>query len=78
MVTWVFTDIFLRICSVRWKGIDGQYSTGFGYVSHAKQALLVLICVCSRSSPSVKRNEQDQTFVAFYLSCFVAETDGIL
>ena len=29
-------DILLRIRSVRWKGIDGQYSAGFRYACHAK------------------------------------------
>jgi hypothetical protein len=28
---------FLRIClCVRWQSVYGEYSTGFGYVSHAK------------------------------------------
>ena len=68
---------FLTICFFRWQGVNGWYSTGFGYVSHAEQISPVLTWVRSRSSPSVKRNEQDETFVVF-LQPFVAETDGIL
>ena len=35
---------------VRWQSVNGQYSTGFGYVSHVKQVSPVLTWVCSRSS----------------------------
>jgi hypothetical protein len=36
---------------VRWQGVNGQYSTGFGYESHvSKQVSPVLTWVCSRSS----------------------------
>ena len=35
----------------------------------AKQVSLVLICVYSRSSPSVKRNEQDETLVISFAFC---------
>jgi hypothetical protein len=43
----------------------------------AEQVSLVLTYICSRSSPNVKRNEQDETFVIF-LSPFVSETESIL
>ena len=36
MLASLFTDIFLRVCSDRWKVVMGYYSTGFGYVSRAK------------------------------------------
>jgi len=39
--------------------------------------LLVLTWGRRRSSPSVNRNKQDETFVSFSLP-FIAETDGIL
>ena len=30
---WLFTYIFLKICCIRWQGLNRYYSTGFGYVS---------------------------------------------
>ena len=57
IVAGLIADIFLTTCSVRWQGINGLYSTGFGSVSHVKRLLPVLTWVYSRSSPSVKRNE---------------------
>ena len=69
------TDIFLTmIYFVRWQGINGDYSAGSGYVSHAEQVSTVLTRFCSRSSPDVKRNEQDQTFVLFLLLLFPRPT----
>ena len=67
----LFDDLFLRR-----ESIDRWYSTGFGYVSHAKRTLPLLTRVRSRSSRSVKRYEQDETSVAFPVP-FVAGTDGI-
>ena len=45
-------------------------------MSHVRQGSSVLTCVRSGSSASVKRDEQDETFVVSPLP-FVAETDGI-
>ena len=45
-----FREIFPTICFFRWEGVDRWYSTGFGYVSHAKQISLVLTRVRSRPS----------------------------
>jgi hypothetical protein len=77
MLVQLFTDFLLRIRFVRWKGVNGWYSTGFGYVTLAEQVSFVLTRFRSRSSPSVKRNKRDETFVVFPAP-FVAKTDVIL
>ena len=74
-----FLPIFLTICFYRRQGFNRWHSEGFGYVFHG---IRYHPCrfgprVCSRSSRSVKRYEQDETFVVFPAP-FVAETDGIL
>ena len=45
-------------------------------MSHAEHILAVLTWIRSRSSRSVERYEQDETFVVFFWP-FVAETEGI-
>ena len=70
------TSITLRIRFVRRQGINGWYSTGFGYMTLAEQVSPVLTRFRSLSSPNVERSKRDETFVTF--SPFVVKTDVIL
>jgi hypothetical protein len=69
----VYSQIFMNTCFFRWNSTRGRHRTAFGYVSRAKQVSRQLTC---RSSPSFKRNKQDETFVVSLCSFFVA--DGAL
>ncbi len=68
---------FSEHCSSRWKGVNGWYQTGFGYVYRPKQIAPLLTLARSFSSPSVERNKQDETFVVYPLQ-FVARSNNIL
>ena len=57
-------DICLNTYFVRWKGTDEWYRTEFGYVFHAKEVSPQLTWGRCCSLPSIKRSEQDETFVA--------------
>ena len=76
MLAFLHAYNFLTIYFFRWQGVNRWYSTGFGYVSHAKQISPVLTRVHSRSSRSVEQYEQDETFVVYPVP-FVAETDCV-
>src|SRR5216684_3132217 len=67
---------FSEHCSSRWKGVNGWYQTGFGYVYRPKQIAPLLTLARSFSSPSVERNKQDETFVVYPLQ-FVARSNNL-
>ena len=61
--------MIIQICPsirfVRWKGVNRDYSTEFGYVPYAEQESPVLTRFRSLPSPSTKRSKLDETFVIF-------------